>query len=556
MQFITGAQALAAYTELQPILKYQPHRGLVGYHLSRAPLEILSAGNRFGKTTGMVAEGCMAGQMVHPVEGKYRCSTSEMPFRWRYISEPEILGGVVQPIIMNSFPPDTIKAGRTDQTGKFFESFHIHGFNPNDEEYWIEIEFRNNGSPVATFAGTWFDLISCDEPFSEEIYYENRSRISASGFPLRIHIGWTALDEANWAESIIYDSPDFNDVTKIYSYEGSTWNNCRCLEPEKHGGDCRCHGGYIPKDEITKLENDIKRVNPLQYEARILGKRMGGSRSIFQGFNRDVHIFKPDEAAGWTHGLPSKFTIWIGIDPHGGKPDFVQFWIVDPSETMYQMREFPDFNEGHFAGLYYDRIQGNPTTTTALAEILLEGCLALTWPRVVIGGIALDPHFTISSVKNISRETRSVAELINEDIRKLNEKHPELPNLPMVDTVQLIRDDGREIDSGIRKINEDIYYDHEQYKKDGGLKKGNMPKKFWSIKCSNSIRMMQGFKRAKPSAVSGSSNMSNRYEEEMKHAPDTTRYVDAMQPHYIRYIDPQTRFEMEYRNALPTARCA
>jgi len=330
------------------------------------------------------------------------------------------------------------------------------------------------------------------------------------------------------------------------------------LSPEDHGAECRCYGGYLPKSEITALEDFIKRTNPIQYEARILGKRMGGSRSVFSIFNRNVHIFDPLTVVDWVQhgGLPDKFTIWIGIDPHGGKPDFVQFWVVDKSETMYLVKEYPDFYAGKFAGQYYDRISGNPTTTAELANILYEGCRSLRWPGVVIGGIALDPHFTIPSVKNIVRETKSVAELINDDLRLLNKKHPDLPNFPILSTLQLIHDDGREIDSGIRKINEDLYYDHEAFKRDGVLKKGNMPKIFWSKYCANSIRMMQGFKRAKPSTVDGSSNVNERYEQDMKHASDATRYVQALCPRFVRYIDPKERMERRARTALPTARCA
>jgi len=107
------------------------------------------------------------------------------------------------------------------------------------------------------------------------------------------------------------------------------------------------------------------------------------------------------------------------------------------------------------------------------------------------------------------------------------------------------RDDGKEIDAGLRAINELLYYNHERYVKEGCITKGNSPRAFWSMKCANSWRAMVGFKRAKQSAVEGSSIINTRFEEELKHGVDILRYILALEPKHI--------FSDNYRRAMLSA---
>ena len=531
----------------QPILGYMPHRGQMLYHLARAPLEILTTGNRFGKSTGGGAEGSQAIQLVHEVEDKYRKSTADNPFRWRYISEPEVLKGVVQPFIMSLFPAGAVQTGRKDQTG-FFEEFFIHGFNPSGVEYWATIEFKNNGSPVSTFAGTWFDLITIDEPCGEAVYNENRARLSASDYPLRIHILWTALDDANWADTVIYDSPDYNDPAKIFHYEGSTWDNCRCLTPEEHGLECRCHGGHIPKAKIVEFENEIKRTDPLEYEARVLGKRKGGSRVVFPILNREVHLFKLSDMKDWVKGRPKLCTIYVSVDPHGGRPDFVKFWVIEPNGFQWQVAEWPSFVNGRFAGMYYEKIRGNQTSYDDLAKIVIETCKSLGWPDITIGGMAIDPHYASQTPKGaelVDGRLETVVEGINRAIRK---RQADFPRFMLA---KVTKDNGGEIDAGLRDLNEQYWYDANK-----PVGKGNEPMMRYSDTCVNSYRCAQSFKRSKPSSVEGASLVNSRFEEEFKHGVDVDRYYRAMQPHYSRPFSEQEYRRSQLLNQPPSSRVA
>jgi hypothetical protein len=529
--------ALVKLIEVQPILGYHANRGQTPFHLSRATKKILTSGNRFGKSSGAVADTSMIIQGVHPNQDMFRKSTEKMPFKWRYISEPQVLKGIVQETIDSLFPKGTITKGPKDQTG-FYTTYYIHGFNPSGEEYWAEIEFKNNGSPVATFAGTWFDKITIDEVCPEIVFIENRARIGATGYPLYMDIVWTAEDSASWAETTIFENPEFHNPAIWFHYEGSTWDNCRCLTPETHGLHCRCNGGWLPKSEIKELEDFIRRSDPLRHEMKILGKRGGSSRSVFPILSRDVHII--DSLTGknrylemdWENGRPRYCTLYFGIDPHGTRPDFVECWAKERLGRMICIDEFPNFVDGIFAGQLYEKIRQNATNQTTydqLAGVLIDMSKRYGWPnKVNVGGIAIDPHWGVDKFKDSTGQVRQVVQWLNDAIRKRNEvAKPPYNKFPSVIISPVTKENGKEKDAGHRQIREELHYDALR-----DIGKGNMPNMYFTTRVVNTYRAIAGFKTKKPSSIDGASIINSQYEEELEHGVAVCRYTLAMKPEY------------------------
>lgn len=503
---------------MYPMDYYKPHKVQKIIHRDQHHTLIFFGGNRSAKTYTGCAEASMAVQGIHPYY-PYRTGTKEKPFKVRFISTPENIQENIQPLLLSLLPTGSVKPGRVHQSG-FFKDFRVMPPKYWDRKpFWGYIDFKSVDQDIKRLESVALDLIIPDEPMPHSFYGACVTRIAADCvIPPRMIFPATPLEEANWmaAEFFEGDKP----VSGIGYYEISIWDNCMCLESEKHDrGDnlCRCNSGHIHKAVILETLERLKS-DPLEYKARVHGKPMFHYRAIFPMFDRNIHVIDGDKMGDWVHGRPRRGVLYITLDPHDARPDFIQFWVIDPYKRLYLIDEFPNFFEGQYAGQPYDKIRDRPLTPNKLAYMIIDRVAKIGLP---VGGCGIDPYKGKTAYNPRDSVVKLTVDVINDGLYAVD------PNFPSFLTVDPHKDAEGELSAGHRLIRQLLYYD-----KNKPLGRGNMPGIFWKSTCENSIRSMINYRQEKPTDREGNVPIGKRPEEQYKHAVDNTRYLLAIPPIY------------------------
>jgi hypothetical protein len=126
--------------------------------------------------------------------------------------------------------------------------------------------------------------------------------------------------------------------------EGAIWDNCADIPGTR---------GHLTRQKIETMIRNWRAANPLEVEARALGKFMHLSGSVFTIFNPHVHVVAP---------LPidPKWNIIQCIDPHPRKPAFTVWLALAPMNIWYVIAEYP--------GEPWDEISATPLTIQAMVQ--------------------------------------------------------------------------------------------------------------------------------------------------------------------------------------------
>lgn len=494
---------------------YRPNRGQTPFHLSRARFEILFAGNRFGKTTAGLMEDAMAMRGLHWVKGKYRIPTLTNPFRLRITGKPDAMAEVIQPMLRSFLPASTEIVPRAGNMG-FDRRWLCRGKN------WSSIvSFKSNNQEPEEMESVPQDLIHVDEGLTYRQYWANRTRLGVGeDYKMRMVFTLTPHDMMAWMDGILYTVGNDGSLLPLDDVDiffGSLWDNAISL------------GGYIPDKEVSAMDEEAKR-DPVMYEAVINGKPLLTYRSIFPMFDERIHVFNPNNISTWRDGVPVKGTLYIAMDPHDARPDFVQFWVVTPDGRHWLLDEFPNFYYGEFSGSPYERMRHRPLPLNVLARTIIERARHI---RLEIGGCAIDPYFGAKPFASRDWGKMNVMDELNDALRLVSKDFPAFSSAPSLDNGL------GEIAAGHALIRRLLYWNKER-----PVDETNRPGINYSKFCRNTTQAMKGYRLEKVKDKEGGMVVTTKPEELFKHAIDPQRYYLSMNPvhresyKYDRMYDP------------------
>ncbi len=472
---------------------------------------IVDGSNRSGKTAFAKMACVMAIAGEYPIENAFRIPTRDDPFKVRIISKPRMIR-LWQHDLYPMFPDGVVKKGPRNSNG-YNDYWDIEG-----DGFWGYIDFVSVNSDPTESVGVELDLLIGDEPMSYAMRSENVSRMSASQYTLKeLHV-LTPLEGAAWMDDEFFGS-GFND-----SDDDDDYLIFDDDKPELSIGHIRfeiydnseCNGGFMPDRKVRLFVERMKR-NPLLFDARVLGKRTGAHRRIIPNFDYSVHTFDPARMKNWKNGRPPEGSLYITVDPHGARPDFVQFWVPTAEGKHYLVYEFPNFVFGEHKGRVYEKMSNRPLDYVDLARNIIG---IAKWLGLAVEGCAIDPHFTDTSTK---RTGISVVEHINNAIDLIDDEFPHFRR------VSPLRDGSKEIIAGHKAICELLSFDPDK-----AISRNNTPLMFFSTWCKNTIRAVLNYREEPPSEKDGSKPFSGKPEELYKHAIDTIRIYLSMKPVCIR----------------------
>ena len=510
----------------QPMLFYKPHSGQIAFHRSMASTEILTGGNRSGKTEAGVSEDGWAITGTHPIKKKYRPSSKSNPFKLRVISEPRNFKRNIQPKLLAKLPTGSVKQKYLEDG--YYKEWTVEGENADGTKFYAFVDFISKNvyatNPTA-FESVECDLIHIDEDVPYGVYEACTTRIGTSKWGLRIIFTLTPLEAVNWMYDEFFTSPPAD----TERFEMTIMDNMISA------------GGYLP-DDVTQRLIDKWKKDPVAYDARILGKFVMGYRAIFPLFksmpdpkyNEFSHVVDQDKEKGWRHGRPDQGTLYLSWDPHDTRPHVVQFWVADTMDDHYCVDELPDFYGGPFAGVPFDKIE-NYRSLYSLPKLARDIIRKARNFHLRIGGMAVDPHF---ATKKYPINNKTIMQLLNEELYKIDRSFPQFS------LATPKKDGSKEIIPGHEEISNLIGWDI-----DDPMGFGNYPKMFWTKKCFNSIRSMQNFRRE--DRESDAHGITEDSEKRYKHFIDTIRYYLGMNPYH--YMEAMSRIyeQLESSTSVP-----
>lgn len=285
------------------------------------------AGNGVGKTCSipiLLAGCCLGPEFVHPdyfahyeLFHHFKKIRSKRSLKIRLVcdgADMEQNGSLYQEI--SKWLP-VAKMSDKSGGGGYYTMVTIPSPHPSFRQTCIDIKTFNQA--ITAHAGPSYDLIIFNEPPPEGVYSENASRIRTGGYVCGF---LTPLTMAGYLMRILRDSrPGF-----ISESNGSIWDNCKDIPGTR---------GVLTRQNIEDQIARWERLNPLEVPARRDGKFISLAGSIFQIFNKDVHVLPPPRE------IPNDWNIFFGCDHHPSKPACAGYLALDPIGNWYVIAEYP-----------------------------------------------------------------------------------------------------------------------------------------------------------------------------------------------------------------------
>lgn len=389
LNLVAGLAELESRAQECPIASYRPHPGQHEGHDSMAPIVVIMAGNRFGKTHWNVASAISASLGYRPWEvPDFRLI--QRGDEWDFPPRDQI------PVHAWVRRVDGLPIRLPNKIVVVSGLSLARGIGEIVQEKWAalwpkQVRFKTylgplgvwqkivlpNGSEVyfgsatqstMSWEGFSSDLVVADEPIPKRIFTAlRRGLIDRKGQFL-----WslTPLGDA----SIAWIAADLIESERVDAHiiRGTSWNN-----------------PYLDKEALRNFLDDPT-LTADERRARETGELMALGRRIVTTFT-DQCIIPPTD-------LPSDVPRLLVVDPHHARPA-VLLWIavLDDGERLVVYREYPEEN--------YQKLRNPATTLTDLAGIIktLEGKENVQW-RVV------DPSFGRQHARVHGEQFRSFVE--------------------------------------------------------------------------------------------------------------------------------------------------
>lgn len=514
--YAEARRELLRRVESRPLKYFRPHFVQRKLLEERGSVIVALGGNWSGKSYWLSAEVAGAISWTHPVLGKY----PHTPMRVRVIGDPAVFREVLQPLMRRFLP----RAYRERMATIRVSAWGCDGLwqLPNGSA----VEWVSTKMSAEAMEGVELSILACDEPAPVDLLRASRSRLrdtnmlAVSGDKPLLGRELHALTPLS-ASGALYDEL-YNRLEDVRVYSMPIWANCKCLAGAprevlerlgmdvslaevKHPDNCECNGGYKSRREI---ELYLSQINPLEREAREWGTWMFQSRLVFPQFTQEHIVSREELHSRFGSDYPDTGTLYIGLDPHSSRLDFVVFLVVLPNGEMVVVDELPSYYEGFFQGHYYVDIQYSRQTTRETIEQILRVYRRIKLP---VGGMYIDPHGGMVSLKDIGFK---VFEIYN---RELKGTELSFGFRPMV----LPYDTEPRVEMGLRRLR-DLFSQVSKYT--------SKPMLRVSYRCANLIKAIQNYRYEE---VRVGDISSDKTEEKFKDAIDALRYIVMASPKYI-----------------------
>ncbi len=466
-------------------------------------------GNWSGKSSinGQITAGILSGE--YPVDDMY----PNEPLNIWSVSQPLVFAGVLQEKIKEYSPRGCI-------TRSIAESAW------GCDKYWkckngSTIRFISWEKDPKSIEGPEIDVALFDEPPPAQIQSGVRSRLR--GKIQREYYFFTPLGAA----SHLYDEFENADPLKVGLHKMAIWLNCKCLAGlseeklhrlhrpvelagEKHPEGCRCNGGYKSRAEI---EDYLAQFKGLELDAREWGDWLFLHRKIFPTLGRDTHVLKKAwMTRHWgANCFPRIGDVYVGLDPHGAIPDYIDISVAHPNEILYQVAELPSYVDGEFKGKRFHEIRNYYRPTKEVCKQLIAILKTINLP---INDMVIDPFYGARDVRDYSMK---VVDLFNKSLRELGWTASRFRLLTPD------RDDVRSVDAGQRLINDLITTRHRLEQDQYMI--------MWSELCENSVYSFLNYRTQEDSNDEKRSTVE-KPEEKHKHPVDVKRYIFSTRPRF------------------------
>jgi hypothetical protein len=236
---------------------------------------------------------------------------SNEPRKIRYVGQgwKVHVRDVVVPALRKWWPKD--HAVRTRKNGDGIE-----------DQWWSEdgsyLNLMSNDQDPEKFAGKDDDLVIMDEPMKKDNYVElRRGTVVQRG---KLFLGATLLAKEIWIdrEIIKAKNKDGTPDTRIYRSDGYMTDNLGF--------------GIRSQQDIDDYGDELLRIKPEEYAARIEGKPSYLAGLIYASFSVDTHVVKRFD-------VPLDWIVEISIDPHPKEPHAVSFLATTPKGLKYVVDE-------------------------------------------------------------------------------------------------------------------------------------------------------------------------------------------------------------------------
>jgi len=479
-----NAAVYKAIAELEEIRKYKYINPLAffdrlplqeAFFVSEAPIRLLLGGNRSSKTTAG------ADTVIEYARDNAGARI------WCAAETFEVSVSIQQRKIWELIPKNLIEYGRYDE---------VNGFSNRKLKLknGTILMFKSYDQGVEAFASDDIDLVWLDEECPYNIYLETKMRLlDRNG---RLIITMTSLKGMTELLEELFEN-----------YEIVKADYCRELDEDlpriARKGDIDIFFLWTtenPHINQERVRRDMELMTRQEIKSRIFGIPINLAGRIYPQFSSDVHVIPYDD-------LPfgKSLTLYHVLDPHDAKPWAMIWAVVDQTNTIYTIDEYPNrpFNDIlSDDNTYDDYVNIIKIKEDAIFDVF--GCKC--YKRII------DPNFGNKTIRIAERDGNNTVTTPKKILAK--------QGLKFIDGIDAI-------EAGHLKVRDLLRYKYI----DGQMM--ITPRFYVADNCQNTIRHMLRYAHKDPNTKSGDIRNRPGLVEKYKHYPDLVRYLAMSNPKYI-----------------------
>jgi len=315
-------QEMIRRREEEAIRYYKPNRAQVKFHYARnrqngiCRNRVLQGSNKVGKTCAGITEDIAHAlgyrPWLEPDHADYKVAVP-VPNNGLILGETIVtsVDKKLVPELLRWLPKRTMYETRKNPQGVVVKVRIPFGLN--GEKCGSTIHLGSYDQPAETQEGIDWGWVHYDEPPPHENYIAvERGKIAGDA---RSWMTMTPLKEP-WILDQIIDQADMDDDISVTI--GEIWDNAEA------------NGGVLKQEAIDEF---IKKLDPDEYEARILGKWKHLAGLVYaKWFKDEIHIINDFDMSkcfrnGWTP--------YESVDPHDNRSTCWLFGAVSPEGRLY-----------------------------------------------------------------------------------------------------------------------------------------------------------------------------------------------------------------------------
>ena len=336
-------------------------------------LNLLVAANGIGKTDDECLMNLQMAGIINnpyfydPTTGKLYPFYNKYPTNWRgrIISTPAAIKDTIVPRLIELSPEGTYTR---EKRGKEYYSYFK---GPRGA-----FDLMTYEQSIDEFESITLNTVSFDEPDrTSDIFLASTSR-ARKGMKVAFYL--TPLGKAAWLHDIAIGNTKWTSGSVIALMEV----NCR-----QHSAR-----GALEHDDLEQMTAGWSEE---EREARVYARWTHLSGQVYWMWDEQVHVVDPSE-------IPRQGTIYMTMDPHTARPNFMQWWKACANGRMYCIKEWPEVvshettrgGRPHTIYTYFDDIKRSKYTFEQYCDIIrkVENEIGVADERVMDGRFGNTPY--------------------------------------------------------------------------------------------------------------------------------------------------------------------